>query len=335
MGGGNDPTRRGWGDDVRAMLEGQGKQAGQASTSHSAMESTFAGPSRTSSSAAAFRSHAATSSQGDVEFAQFHQGTHPSNANPAFMEQAWQQSVPSASTAPSASATQDYAAAQRDGDAFMAALMAEEATGRPNDDVVTVTPASVAPVVGLVEEWRPPSPSQGDQMTREQYLLHVHLAEVQTGVSHEQPYRQAEGVEPPPDDARLAEGVYAPTAEQALETVLDTQGTREARVQEFRTTTEGSVPTSAYTQIRGQAIVDRLRGWLVREGFTDEVYGLPPLVAKTFGEATASSEDQQTEERRATAIRRLDALYKHLSLSPAGSRSGAAEMEAWLQSNGS
>jgi len=57
---------------------------------------------------------------------------------------------------------------------------------------------------------------------------------------------------------------------------------------------------------------------------------LPPHVAQTFGEATAPPGDAQTEARRETAIRRLDALYKHLT-APGAAQGGADAMESFLQ----
>lgn len=292
------------GDDSRGWLDMQGKAPqGPAGPSREAMESVTMrlGPSR------AHRSHAPRS--GDLAYEAFQQA----NADPALLERAWQhsrQTTRDVDTRESASFFEALAAAEKE----------EQATAQP----------AMPGMVALDDEWRPPSPSHGARMTREQYLMHVELARAQAGLCEDQPFRRAELVEPPPDDAALEEGVYARTPEAALESVWDAQRARATRVARFRETTAGSVPTSTYTQVRGQAIVDRLRGWLVRAGYTDEVYGLPPLTAQMFGEATMAGDDAETEARRATAIRRLDALFRHLSTSD---RKDASQMEAWLEAH--
>lgn len=164
--------------------------------------------------------------------------------------------------------------------------------------------------------------------------MHVRLAEAQAASADEQPYRAAERTAPPEDDEALREGVYAATPEAALESVWNTQGTREARARAFR---EQGATEDPRVQ-RGREAVQRLRdGWLVREGYTDEVYGLPPTLARTFGEATQEPGDAQQEEQRAKAIRRLDALYRHLQ-GPGATQPGASSadaMEAYLRGPGS
>lgn len=292
------------GDDSRAWLAMQGKAPqGPAGPSREAMESATMrlGPSH------ARRSHAPQS--GDLAYEAFQQA----NADPAQLERAWQhhqQTTRDVDTRASASFLEALAAAEKE----------EHATAQP----------AMPLMAALDDEWRPPSPSQGARMTHEQYRMHVELARAQAGLCDDQPFRRAELVEPPPDDAALEEGVYARTPEAALESVWDAQRARATRVAHFRETTAGSVPTSTYTQVRGQAIVDRLRGWLVRAGYTDDVYGLPPLTAQMFGEATMAGDDAETEARRATAIRRLDALCRHLSTSDT---KDASQMEAWLEAH--
>ena len=66
---------------------------------------------------------------------------------------------------------------------------------------------------------------------------------------------------------------------------------------------------------------------------TQDVYGLPPLVTRTFGEATSDAKNEQDEERRAKAIRRLDALYRHLSAPARPAGSAGDVMESWLEKN--
>ncbi|WFD20952.1 hypothetical protein MCAP1_003207 [Malassezia caprae] len=314
-------SSHGLGDELRAMLSDQGKQIdGVAGPSRmrEGMESSFAA---SSSRPRAFRAADSTSAQAtDADFGAFQRGSHMDSD---MMERAWNQSV---LTAPVAAAAPTVPDTQKDAEQFLAALASEE-----NAASASEAPLGSAPIVTIENEWRPPSPSQGLAMSHEQYAMHERLARQQAGLDPEQPYRLAERVEPPADDATLEEGVYARDPTAALETVWDAQDKRSARVQHVQATHAGSIPTSRYTKVRGQEIVDRLRGWLVRQGYTDEVYGLPPMTAQTFGEAVMEAPDAQTEERRATAIRRLDALYRHLSVSrPSG---GASDMEAWLQAH--
>ena len=71
----------------------------------------------------------------------------------------------------------------------------------------------------------------------------------------------------------------------------------------------------------------------------EDVYGLPPLVAQTFGEAMDEAKTEEQEERRAKAIRRLDALYRHLSApsydssSDSNTTPATQKMENWLQTH--
>ena len=311
----------GLGDELRAMLSDQGKQVGGSagpSRIREGLESSF---NASSSRPSAFRAARETSGQADADFQAFERWSY---VDQNLMERAWQQSVPMAPVVAAAPTVPDT---QKDAAHFLAALESEEHAASASEAL----PRTAPPVVAIEDEWRPPSPSHGLAMSREQYAMHERLAQQQAGLDAEQPYRLAERLEPPADDAALEEGVYARDPSAALETVWGAQEKRAARVQHVQATRAGSVPTSQYTRVRGQEIVDRLRGWLVRQGYTDEVYGLPPMTAQTFGEVVMEAPDAQTEERRATAIRRLDALYRHLSVSaPSG---GASDMEAWLQAH--
>lgn len=332
------------GDDSRLWLAAHGKSEKISGPSGEALESSHAqgGASSTNWRVPDFRSQTARESNTEFDAFQHERSAlHGPNAilsnisieqtdsNPALMERAWQQNPHYMSVK-----------VQQDGHRFIDAIESElhaPEAGAPSHEF-----DSMRPLVHLEETWRPPSPSQGLSMSREQYAMHENLAKLQTGTGNDiQPFRQAESIQPPEDDAALEEGVYARTPEAALESVWNPQKARMSRVAHFREATAGSIPSSSYTKVRGQAIVDRLRGWLVREGYADEVYGLPPLTAKMFGEATMDAPDAKTEERRATAIRRLDALYRHLSISQTEKgdrrinreRCGASEMEAWLQKN--
>lgn len=308
-------------DELRTMLSDQGKQQGGAAGPSRMREGLETSWGSSSSRPSAFRTTGATDAEADADYQAFERGAR---MDTDMMERAWQQSVPMAPAMAGARTAPDT---QRDAAHFLAALEQEVPMA---NEAATPAPAT-PPVVTLEDEWRPPSPSQGFVMTREQYALHEQLARDQAGIGDGQPYRLAERLEPPADDATLEEGVYARDPTAALETVWHAQDRRAARVQEVQAARVGSIRTSPYTQVRGQEIIDRLRGWLVRQGYTDEVYGLPPLTAQTFGEAVMEANDAAAEERRAVAIRRLDALYRHLSTSaPEG---GASAMEAWLQAN--
>lgn len=353
-GGARKAAGAGIGDELRSMLADQGK--GTSSAAGGAMMQEAMRDMQISdapaSSAGKFRetnTRSRTPTALDAEYSAF-QGREPvtdriaPNANVDFMEKAWHSSVapapaPQPATQvpqPAAQPTQPVAQPtparapdlQADANNFLSALNAEA----PEPDAIDQPQAPVLNVA-LIDEWRPPSPSHGSVMSHEQYAMHERLAMLQTGVNTEQPYRQAEGIVPPADDAALSEGVYAPTPQAALANVWDAQQARAAHVQQFRED-EKTKPISgpSYTKIRGQEVVDKLRGWLVREGYTGEVYGLPPMVMRTFGEATAEANNEQDEERRAKAIRRLDALYRHLS-APSHTTRGPADMvmEDWLQ----
>lgn len=271
------------GEELRGMLAGQGK--GTSGPSGARMQEAMqdlqihdAPP----SASAQFRQgtgRSRTPISLDDEYAAFQSGKEPQitdrivtpSANSSFMEQAWQSSVnnraePPAVHAPYTAPAKPAVDIQGDAQNFLAALDAAELEP---DELDAPASRPVAPV-RLTQAWRPPSPSHGYAMTEEQYAMHERLAMLQTGVSNEQPYRQAEAIEPPADDAALGEGVYAPTPDKALASVWDAQSTRAAHVQQFRED-EKTKPVSgpSYTKIRGQEIVDKLRGWLVREGYTE------------------------------------------------------------------
>ncbi|KAI3617815.1 hypothetical protein CBS9595_003724 [Malassezia furfur] len=352
-GGGDErPTRPsgggGLGEELRNMLANQGKgtSAAGGAQMHDAMQdlSLHEAPAAQRASFRQASGRTRTPTAVDDEFAAFQRGqasaqsqlgghVDAARANPDMMERAWQSTVggarpPAVTRAPAPPEAQTQVDVQGDAANFLAALDAAEHEAEP----AASGPVSAVPGVRLTRVWRPPSPSHGTEVTEEQHAMHERLARLQTGIDTDQPYRQAEAYMPPADDAALGEGVYAPTPEQALATVWDAQKTRAAHVAQFREG-EKTKPVSgpSYTRVRGQEVVDHLRGWLVRAGYTDDVYGLPPLVAKTFGEATAEASTEQDEERRAKAIRRLDALYRHLSAPGHRIENAREEMESWLQ----
>lgn len=352
-GGGEERSARpsgsgGLGEELRSVLANQGKGTSSAGGAqmHEAMQdlSLHEAPSAQRASFRQVSGRTRTPTAVDDEYAAFQRGQASAQpqraehfdtprANADMMEQAWQSSVggaraPVVTRAPAPPEAQTHVNAQDDASNILAALDAAERETKPEEP----TPVSAMPGVRLTREWRPPSPSHGTELTEEQQAMHERLARLQTGVDTDQPYRQAEAYVPPADDAALGEGVYAPTPEQALASVWDAQETRAAHVAQFREY-EKTKPVSgpSYTRVRGQEVVDHLRGWLVRAGYTDDVYGLPPLVAKTFGEATTEATTELDEERRAKAIRRLDALYRHLSAPGHRVENARNEMESWLQ----
>lgn len=275
----------GIGEELKNMLASQGK--GTSNTTASTAAATEAMhdlrlDDTPPSAGARFRQangRARTPTNIDAEYAafqaqpQYTDKVQLSGANTEFMEQAWRSSIGPAQPAPAPATTEAQAPRpvhandlQGDAQKFLAEL---DAIGEEVDAVHTPAPPAM-PVAHLTESWRPPSPSQGRSMSREQYEMHERLAKRQTGVLPDQPYRQAEAVAPPPDDAALNEGVYAPNPEQALASVWDAQQARAAHVQQYRAN-EKTKPVSgaSYTKIRGQEVVDKLRGWLVREGYTE------------------------------------------------------------------
>ena len=348
--GSQAPRWTGLGAEMQSLMAGQGKGSsagGQAqAASLSAMaDASIAQPAQTPSAGARFRSTGddagARAERGTVEFNAFERGQEASwaeqyklsseppkepvsslpqvtGADNDMLNSVWRQTVPPPRpVAP---------------DNFLDALAAEEQAEEASP--ASVPQPTVPTTVPLTDEWQPPTPWAPTTMSREEHEMHVRLAEAQAASADEQPYRAAERTAPPEDDEALREGVYAATPEAALESVWNTQGMREARARAFR---EQGATEDPRVQ-RGREAVQRLRdGWLVREGYTDEVYGLPPTLARTFGEATQEPGDAQQEEQRAKAIRRLDALYRHLQ-GPGATQPGASSadaMEAYLRGPGS
>lgn len=270
---------------------------------------------------------------GDGEFAAFAQSA-PLGTDRQRFEHAWEAAAHTPvydgltahdglSAAEMSRPRHDLAADRR---SFLAALAAE-----PEEPEPDVTPL-VPPHTALTTEWIPPLPDGPSTISEEQHAMHIELARRQADETN--PFRAGERALPEADDPALREGVYAPTPEAALATVWDAQGARAERVRAYRQTE---------SEHDAQEVIARLRGWTVRDGYVTEVYGLPPTLARTFGEAEQPrSDDPSTDERRARAIRRLEALYRHLS-GPEGAASlaagraqgtGAADvMEDWLKTH--
>ncbi|SPO37246.1 uncharacterized protein PSFLO_02718 [Pseudozyma flocculosa] len=179
---------------------------------------------------------------------------------------------------------------------------------------------SDATLASLPTQWRPPSPSLPAHLcvTREQFEMHRAISAAQTDAEHA--LRQGEGIAPRADDREAREGVYAPTAEEALRSIWEGRGGA----------VEKSVPNP-------------------------DVYGLPPTLAETMRKAVADASPEEApagnEEARKKAIQRLEALWGHLSntrpsstaqagavetAAPAPKSAGGADwMEAWLKAQGS
>ncbi|KAN0060452.1 hypothetical protein ACQY0O_007782 [Thecaphora frezii] len=228
---------------------------------------------------------------------------------------------------------------------FMALLEAEEAHEQRNGPQETEyakdpqrDAATEASLEGLATEWRPPSPSLSAHfcVTREQVEMHRAIAAAQEDPQHA--LRQGEAVAPRDDGP--GEGVYAATAEEALRSVWEGRESREKVVDAAGAPVEGE-----WTRQRGQEVVDRLVQLLPATSFVDDVYGLPPTLAETMRKATASPSQPQDEAAREKAIRRLEALWSHLSgRAPATTRPaqvGATQvkvenarwMEDWLNTH--
>lgn len=197
--------------------------------------------------------------------------------------------------------------------------------------------------VPLVDRWT----ADGQGITREQYEMHrrLHLAQrgaLPTGaqgqsndsIDEEAQRRADEAVKPPDDDEVAQTGVYAPTVELAFSAIWDgeAEGQRalerlraasveeaHARQQEARpsSSSSSSQPSSSHLQReKARRLAARLRAWVARGSYVDDVYGLPPELDKTLREAEGPEEeleeDEGAKEKRAKAIRRLEALQQHL-----------------------
>lgn len=142
-------------------------------------------------------------------------------------------------------------------------------------------------------------------MSEEQTEMHRALDLLQNSEE-----RADENIQPPDDDAAARSGVYAATPEDALRAIWD--GTREGErassiVRESQSTGNGGLSR-------------KIKEILKRGSYVDDVYGIPPQLKKTLVEAE-EAETEENKDRKAKAIRRLDALYRHLG---AGSQSASS-----------
>lgn len=330
------PSVASLGADMQSMLLSSGKGASASAPGTAARE--YMGDVGSARGAHAplpphTRFRLAANPAGDDEFAAFAQSA-PFGTDRQKFEHAWEAAAHTPvydgltahdglSAAEMSRPRHDFAADQR---SFFAALAAE-----PEDAEPDATPL-VPPHTALTTEWIPPLPDGPSTISEEQHAMHIELARRQADEAN--PFRAGERVLPEADDPALREGVYAPTPEAALATVWDAQGARAERVRAFRQTE---------SEHDAQEVIARLRGWIVRDGYVTEVYGLPPTLVRMFGEAEQPrSDDPSTDERRERAIRRLEALCRHLS-GPEGEASLAAGraqgagpadvMEDWLKTH--
>lgn len=163
--------------------------------------------------------------------------------------------------------------------------------------------------------YRPPSPTHSS-FSREQATLHLQLAESQASQQG-----KAELAVPRPDNPALQEGVYAPTAEQALQSIF------EGRIESSDTREEEGGD-------RGEEIVRKITKWFGASSYLDDVYGESPVLRETI--EVVRKEKEGDKEKRERAIRRLESLWGHLSNTPPQQRDekrGADWVDGWLLKN--
>lgn len=160
--------------------------------------------------------------------------------------------------------------------------------------------ASSSVVDLLDEEMRQDIQYSSDErgMSEEQADMHRALHQVQNSED-----RANERVLPPNDDDVARTGVFAATPEEALQAIWD--GSAEGKRASSR---------ARDSQEAGQNISRKIREVLKRGSYVDDVYGLPPQVQKTIITAE-EPETAENRDRKAKAIARLDALYRHLGAS--------------------
>lgn len=188
---------------------------------------------------------------------------------------------------------------------------AQASTSQPSNSLSDVVFSHFDP------HYRPPSPSH-PSFSRDQATLHLQLAEAQASEQGRQ-----ELLVPRPDNPALQEGVYAPTAEAALQSIFD------GRVEssDVKETEEGE---------RGHEVVRKITRWFGASTYLDDVYGQAPLLRETIEEATKpKAENADAEEKRARAIRRLESLWNHLSNTPPAPEAARSSdwVDGWLRKN--
>jgi hypothetical protein len=133
-------------------------------------------------------------------------------------------------------------------------------------------------------------------MSAEQKEMHLALTALQNSDE-----RADEKITPPDDNEAARTGVYAATPAEALQAI-------------WNETTEGERASSHVRDSphsSGGSVSRRIREILKRGSYVDDVYGVPPQLEKTIVQAE-EEETEENKDRRQKAIRRLDALYRHL-----------------------
>ncbi|KAJ1028230.1 hypothetical protein NDA13_003674 [Ustilago tritici] len=161
--------------------------------------------------------------------------------------------------------------------------------------------------------YRPPSPTY-PSFSREQAKLHLQLAEAQAS----QQGKTELGI-PRPDNPSLQEGVYAPTSEQALQSIFD------GRVESSDVTEKQDVSD------RGEEIVRKITKYFGASSYLDDVYGERSVLRETI--EVVKKEKDGDREKRERAIRRLESLWGHLSNTPPHESKGKDWVDAWLLKN--
>lgn len=152
--------------------------------------------------------------------------------------------------------------------------------------------------------YRPPSPSHPSFNT-EQAALHLTLAETQQSSQ-----ARRDLLIPRPDNPALQEGVYASTAEAALESIFNPTGRTES---------------SDVREERGKEVLRKITRYFGATSYIDDVYGVSPVLREIV-----ETVEQGEGEKRERAVRRLEKLWQHLS----GEKPKGAEwVDGWLMNN--
>lgn len=209
-------------------------------------------------------------------------------------------------------------------DDIFALLDAEEqASTQPNRNIPAMpqdpTSALSSEVLSRFDAaYRAPSPSNSG-FSREQAAMHLSLAEAQASEQGRQ-----ELAVPRPDNPSAQEGVYAPTAEAALASIL-----------EGRPESSDVTETQTHDQERGIAVVRKITRYFGASTYLDDVYGQSPLLRETIEQATQPADDARSEQNRQKAIRRLESLWSHLTNTPPQPESsrGSDWVDSWLRTH--
>lgn len=166
------------------------------------------------------------------------------------------------------------------------------------------------------EEDRATLPSQEEpnvEMSDEQARMHSALHDLQNSKE-----RAGERIQAPNDDAMARTGMYAATPQEALQAIWNGPAEGERASALVRNDSRNSQ----------ESMTKKIRELLKRGSYVDDVYGIPPQLQGTIV-AAEEEETEQNKEQRNIAIRRLDALYKHLGA--AGPCSDKASVDDFIR----